>query len=252
MTRRESLSAAVRLIGARRILRVGCALLFLVLPVCVASAAYASKTLPEDVVEAGRAIAAMSGLHDAGCPLDGSASIPSYFHRERSGASYVAEIALVLPMTLEQTVRTLQSVEEYPRWAFVDPHGAPNLKDLAFDPHSGLGEVRFADGDEATLQGRFTLHRAGEGFGVRLELLESDPIKNVVLEVVAFPAEACSDATIVTIRLGWKIGFFGRIAARDLAWIPGLFVVALRDDLVAHALDSERAVSVLAPRLGRA
>lgn len=240
MTRRELLNAAVH---------VGCAFLFLVLSVCLASAAHASKTFPEDVVEAGRAVAAMSGLRDAGCPLDGSASIPSYFHRERSGASYIAETALVLPMTLEQTVRILRSVEEYPRWAFVDSNGAPNLKGLTFDRHTGRGEVRIADNDEATLQGRFTLHRDGEGFGVRLELLESDPIKNVVLEVVAFPAEACPDATLVTLRLGWKIGFFGRIVARDLAWIPGLFVVALRDDLVAQALVSERAVSVLLPDL---
>ena len=112
----------------RRVLIKG--LLSLLLPVCAVSVAHASKTPPKGVIEAGRVVVTVSGLRDAGCPLDGSTSIPSYFHRERSGASYVAETALVLPMTLERTIRTLRSVEEYPRWAFVlrvESSGEPKM-----------------------------------------------------------------------------------------------------------------------------
>ena len=179
-----------------------------------------------------RRIAAAAGLLDAPCPFADGSGIPAYFHYREDGAASVADSAVLVPGSVNGTARWLTRIEEVPAWAFLAEDGSPNLGAVSLGER-GIARARVG---RETWEGRLTRFDAGASSGVLIDMLGGGRIKEASLELSALPTERCPDASIVTVRVRWKLGLLARLFAGDLRTAPALFALRLRDDIVARAL----------------
>ncbi len=190
------------------------------------------------VLQAAREVAQDSGLLAASCPLRLQRTLPTYFRMKRMGADYVAETAIGIPLSISKAADLLTSVENYPKWLLVQSNGSPSLHEVRFDPETNKGTVKIRGGNGDPVEGWVTRQQDGRTRAVRLEMLTKGRLKAASAEVAALELEHCPEASLVTIRATWRLNMLARIFSGQRKWMPAIFVLAVRKDIVAYAIQN--------------
>ena len=199
----------------------------------LACGSLASAAAPAPSLAAADGIVSAAAL-PAGCPLERPFDVPVYFHYRVDGPWHRADFAVAVPGDVERIARWLLTPLAYPEWAFTDPQGKPNLREVEIDEPAGEGRVRVG---RETWRGRVAWEEHGAVRGLRLTLLGESAVKEAYVEVTLRPAPGCSEsASLVTGRVAWKLGWMARLFGGNAKSVPALFALRLRDDVLARSL----------------
>ena len=212
--------------------------LFLCLGCLGADTVGAGDTVVDPVFAAGDRIARAARLADFGCPLGESLSIPSYFHQQRDGESFEAHAAVVLPLPYPEAAETILGIERYPEWALAGVDGTPRLEEFRFDRSAGIHEIRLAQLLDEPIRARVRQIRGSGRAGVHFSPTETEGMAGMFLDATVVPAGGCPQASLVTLRLRWEVGWLGRLVAGKVTRSPAMFLLKIRGDLIAHALNT--------------
>lgn len=199
----------------------------------VAASALTATAAGAGLLAGARETAVRSGLDQATCPGDGT-ELPAWFLHEPGGGRRSAEAGAILPMAAAEATAFLDDVTAWPSWLFVDEQGAPGLREVRLDPSSGRAKVTVGD---AVLSGRLRREADAGGLALRVDMLGGKHVRDLGLEVAVLPLAGCPQACVGVVRCDWKVSLGARVFAGQAASLPAMVVLALRDDLVAHAMD---------------
>jgi hypothetical protein len=179
----------------------------------------------------------------AGCPLDDPRDVPTFHAYRQDGAWHLADVAIVVPGSAERVGRWLLDPRTYADWTLNRPDGEPNLGEVDVDEERGRGRLLL--GEEEWL-GTIARVSTGDVRGVRYELDDAGRVQAAFVELTLRPAPGCAArGSLVTARVGWKLGWFIRMLAGNMRRIPTLFALRLRDDVLGRALREPEALRAL-------